>query len=114
MLKHIFTVICLFACCFIVTANSGRDIVTAQAEPGMGSLPGGRGMIQGVVTDKNNQGIPEVAVAIRQKVYAVTDANGNYSFSLSPGTYQLSFTHLQFKTASGQVTVNEVKRPSFP
>ena len=65
--------------------------------------------VSGRVTGDNGSGLVGISVLIKNTTYgASTDANGNFSFAadLKPGSYQVDFSGIGFKTRTETLTVN--------
>ena len=64
--------------------------------------------ISGKVTGADGKGIPSASVQVRTTtIGSVSDANGNYDLiaNLKPGTYQLEFSGIGFKTTTQSLKV---------
>ena len=65
---------------------------------------GTEGTLQGTVKDANDKAVAGCNVAVEgpalaEKIGAITDEKGQYSIAVPPGTYQITFTHVGFKSA---------------
>lgn len=64
--------------------------------------------LSGKVTDKENKGIADISVTVRNTTLGTTtDAEGNYSLSanLRPGTYEVLFSGVGFKAVAQSIQV---------
>jgi len=65
-----------------------------------------QGVIKGSVKDQNGEALSGVSVTVANSSKgAVTDANGNFSLSLSNGTYQLMFSYVGYSLVTQTVTI---------
>ncbi|MFA5419069.1 MAG: TonB-dependent receptor, partial [Bacteroidales bacterium] len=68
----------------------------------------GKGRVKGLVTNKNSQGILNVAIILDGgKTGAATNADGSYSFEIAPGEYEITFSHVQYKSLTKKIRVKE-------
>lgn len=93
--------------------QSGKLIGVLKASSGAGDPSQNPGRISGRVIEE--QGIPLAGVSVQAKgkngTYgANTDADGNYSISVGPGTYTLTVTHITYQAQQVEVSV-ESERP---
>jgi len=62
--------------------------------------------ISGKVTDASGNGIPGVSVSVAETQQGtITDAQGNYSLNLSPGSYRLRFSFIGYETKIQEITL---------
>jgi iron complex outermembrane receptor protein len=62
--------------------------------------------VSGKVTDASGSGIPGASVSVAETVQGtITDANGQYSLQLNPGSYKLRFSFIGYETKIQEVTV---------
>jgi len=65
-----------------------------------------QGVIKGSVKDQNGEALSGVSVTVANSSKgAVTDASGNFSLSLSNGTYQLMFSYVGYSLVTQTVTI---------
>ncbi|AWO02122.1 TonB-dependent receptor [Chitinophaga alhagiae] len=63
------------------------------------------GVIKGKITDETGPLIGATVVVFGTTIGAQTDANGNYSFNIAPGSYKLKASYVGFQSIEKNVTV---------
>lgn len=85
-MKHLFTVIALFAACCSYAQNAE---------------------ISGTITDANSkEPLQGASVRYDKTRGVITNANGNYKISVPEGQYDLTFTYINYKRQKQSVTVS--------
>jgi uncharacterized membrane protein len=64
-------------------------------------------MVGGKVVDENGAPIQGAVISMNGTTVATTDAEGNYSFEILPGTYTLTVKREGYDEASKQVVVSD-------
>jgi hypothetical protein len=69
-----------------------------------------QGLVKGRVTDENGQPLPNAVVRIKEGVKGdKTNANGEYKFSLNPGTYAVSSSCLNYEAKTEIITISNLE-----
>ncbi|MFN9320542.1 MAG: carboxypeptidase regulatory-like domain-containing protein [Chitinophagales bacterium] len=69
-----------------------------------------QGVVKGKVSDENGQPIPNAVVRIKEGTKgAKSDANGDYKFSLNPGTFAVSASCINYEAKTEVFTVSNLE-----
>jgi outer membrane receptor protein involved in Fe transport len=92
------TFLLLMGLFFTETTHAQQSPPTASSSP--------KGTLSGIVTDNNKQGISHVYILLgTDKFAAITNGEGKFSFSITPGDYEITFSHLQYKNLTKHITI---------
>src|SRR5436853_6091442 len=65
-----------------------------------------QGVLKGSVKDVNGAGISGVSITVaKSSKGTLSDASGNFSLSLSNGTYQVTFSYIGYASVTEPVTI---------